>query len=157
MNAMPFEFKRNALYQWVFTSASGPSFVGCTVVRAFALSAPHEHIAIVNAQGQEVGFIENLNALPGPLQLAVQTALTERELKPQILQIHSVSTFSTPSEWAIKTDRGLFTLKLDNEEAIRRLNGHELLITDAQGLPFSIPDKRLLDRRSRQLLERFLS
>lgn len=127
-----------------------------TPVRAFPLAAPREGISLVGTDGHERWWIPQLDALPPDQQTLIDAALAEHEFLPEIQRILSVSTFSTPSTWAVETDRGETRLVLKGEEDIRRLAGTALLIADAQGLQFHIADVRALDRGSRRLLERFL-
>lgn len=127
-----------------------------TPVRAFPLAAPREGISLVGTDGHERWWIPQLDALPADQQALIDAALAEHEFLPEIRRILSVSTFSTPSTWAVETDRGATRLVLKGEEDIRRLSGTALLIADAQGLQFRIADARALDRGSRRLLERFL-
>jgi hypothetical protein len=75
---------------------------------------------------------------------------------PEIRQIVSVGSFSTPSIWNIKTDRGDTQLILQAEEDIRRLPNRALLIMDKHGVSYRIQDRFNLDRTSRKLLDRFL-
>jgi len=56
----------------------------------------------------------------------------------------------------VKTDRGPTSFVLKNEEAIRRLSSSRLLIADAQGVQYLVPDLHALDRASRKLIDRFL-
>jgi hypothetical protein len=67
-----------------------------------------------------------------------------------------VSSFSSPSTWDVETDRGETQIVLRGEEYIRRLGAGALLITDLVGIQFLVPNLQSLDRRSRQLLDRFL-
>ena len=91
----------------------------------------------------------------GPRQL-IEDELAAREFVPEIRRIVSVSTFSTPSTWTVRTDRGMSRFVLKGEEDIRRLRGNGLLITDNHGLTYRVTDMRALDRQSRKLLDRFL-
>ncbi len=152
-----FELFPDAQGRWVCRVAGGELLVGVQVVRAFPLSAPDEAISIVGPDGQEVVFVDRLDALDGECRAALQRALAEREFSPVIQRIREVSTFSTPSTWQVDTDRGPTELVLKVEEDIRRLPGqHRLLITSAHGVVFDIPDRNALDRASRRFLERFL-
>ena len=73
-----------------------------------------------------------------------------------IERLISVSTFSTPTTWSVRTDRGMSSFVLKGEEDIRRLRGNGLLITDSHGVTYRVLDMRALDRMSRRLLDRFL-
>ncbi len=125
-------------------------------VRAFPLTAPGEGVSLVGSDGHERCWIARLSEVPAAQRELIDQALADAEFMPKIRQIRSVSTFSTPSTWAIDTDRGATELVLKGEEDIRRLPGGALLIADAQGLQFAVDDPQALDRHSRKLLERFL-
>ncbi|HUX23989.1 MAG TPA: DUF1854 domain-containing protein, partial [Burkholderiales bacterium] len=110
----------------------------------------------VGPDGHEAGWIECLDQLPAALRQLVEKELARREFVPEILRIHEVSSFATPSTWRIDTDRGETTLILWGEEDIRRLGKSGLLIEDSHGIHFLVRDINKLDRASRRLLDRFL-
>lgn len=151
-----FELARNAHGRLVLTDAAGRRHEGVLPVRAFPLAAPDEGLSLVGSDGRELAWVERLSALPPAVRALVEEELASREFVPVIRRIESVSTFTTPSTWEVDTDRGTTTLLLKGEEDIRRLGGGALLITDAQGLQFRVPDWAALDRHSKRLLERFL-
>ncbi len=127
-----------------------------TVVRAFPLSAPDEGISLVGRDGRERYWIDRLDELDPASREVVATALAERDIMPRIERILSVSTFVTPSEWRVLTDRGETSLTLRAEEDIRRLGRRALLVADRHGVHFRIDDIGRLDAGSRRLLDRFL-
>lgn len=127
-----------------------------TPVRAFPFSAADQGVALIGADGHEKRWIENLAELPDKARQAIEQTLAPREFRPRIQCIESVSTFATPSEWQVMTDRGPTSLTLRGEEDIRRLGQGALLIMDAQGLQFIIDNVAALDRASKRLLDRFL-
>jgi len=127
-----------------------------TPVRAFPFTAADEGLALIGADGHEKRWIAHLADLPAEQRQAVEQVLAPREFRPRIERIERVSTFATPSEWRVRTDRGPATLTLRGEEDIRRLGQGALLIMDAQGLQFLIDDVAALDRASKRLLDRFL-
>jgi Domain of unknown function (DUF1854) len=94
--------------------------------------------------------------LPGDLRTLVQEELALRDFVPEIKRLISVSTFATPSIWAVETDRGDTTFVLKGEDDIRRLGRNALLIAGGQGVQYSVPDMSALDKASRRLHERFL-
>ena len=151
-----FTLTRNPYGQLVFTGADGESHEGVVPVRAFAITAPDEGLALVNAHGKELLWIDRLTNLPeGPRQL-ISEELASREFMPEIRCIRHVSSFATPSTWDVETDRGDAKLVLKGEEDIRRLSLHTLLISDSHGVQFLIRDRQALDKASRKFLERFL-
>ncbi len=78
-------------------------------------------------------------------------------MTPTVLKLLDVSTFSTPSQWTVETDRGTtgFILKEARKTSGGSVKGR-LLIASSHGLHFLVPDRFALDRHSRKLLERFL-
>ncbi|MFC4298773.1 MAG: DUF1854 domain-containing protein [Castellaniella sp.] len=127
-----------------------------TPVRSFPIHAPDESIALVGAQGQELAWIERLDALPADTGRLVDEELAQREFRPEILRIRHASTWATPSHWDVDTDRGPTRLTLKAEEDIRRLTAGALLIADAHGVQFLVRDMMALDKTSRRILDHFL-
>lgn len=128
-----------------------------TPVRAHPISAPDEGISLLGADGHERLWIPRLSALPAAERALVDGELQAREFHPVLQRLVAVSTFSTPSQWTVETDRGLLQFFLKSEEDIRRIGSDgRLLITSSHGLQLQVPDRWALDRASRRLLERFL-
>jgi hypothetical protein len=151
-----FQLQRQASGRLLFTGADGEAHAGVVPVRAFPLAAPDEGISLVSTEGHELAWIEQLQDLPDALRALVQEELALRDFVPEIKRLKSVSTFATPSIWAVETDRGDTTFVLKGEDDIRRLGRNALLIAGGQGVQYSVPDMSALDRASRRLLERFL-
>lgn len=151
-----FKLERQASGQLLFTGAQGEQHAGVVPVRAFPIAAPDEGISLVSTEGREVAWIALLQDLPPAERTLLQDELALRDFVPQILRLKSVSTFATPSIWAVETDRGDTTFVLKGEEDIRRLGRTALMIAGGEGVQYSVPDMSALDRASRKLLERFL-
>ncbi|MFT3666295.1 DUF1854 domain-containing protein [Piscinibacter sp.] len=147
---------RDAHGRLVLHDAEGGLHVGVLPVRAFALSDPGGAISLVGSDGRERLWIASPAAVPAQARALLDEELARREFAPVIERLVDVSTFTTPSTWQVRTDRGDARLVLKGEEDIRRLDGGALLVTDSHGIGYRIPDPRALDRRSRRLLERFL-
>lgn len=156
MNDLNFTLERDPHGLLVLITTDGTRHEGVLPVRAFPLTGPDSGLALVGPDGRERAWIERLAVLPPEPRALIEQELAQREFVPVIERIRSVSTFATPSTWAVDTDRGPTTLVLEAEENIRRLAGSALLITDGQGLLFQVRDRFGLDRASRRLLERFL-
>lgn len=155
--APEFDLQCDAFGHWVLQQPGRPAVRDVQVVGAFPLTAPDEAISVVGPDGHECLFIAHLDQLADPALSTVRQALKERQFSPQIERIRSVSTFATPSNWQVDTDRGPTELLLKGEEDIRRLPGsRRLLITSGHGVVFEIADSAQLDKASRRLLERFL-
>ncbi|WP_077035676.1 DUF1854 domain-containing protein [Pelomonas sp. KK5] len=147
---------RNAFGRLVLVDEQGVEHVGVTPVRAHPISAPDEGVSLVGTDGHELAWIERLSALPVPQRELLESEFAQREFIPTLLRIAKVSTFSTPSQWDVETERGPTQFILKSEEDIRRLAEGRLMITSSHGIQYQVPDRFALDRGSRKLLERFL-
>ena len=152
----PFDLQRDAFGCWVLVLADGMRHSPVTALRAYPVSAPHQGVALMDADGHELLWVPDLSALPPDLQTTLREALDEREFLPQILRLDTVSSLVTPSTWSVQTDRGATQFMLKGEEDIRRLTGTVLLINDANGVQYMIRDLAAMDKHSRKLLDRFL-
>jgi hypothetical protein len=155
MPDVDFVLSRDAFGRLVLTG-HGRHHERVVPVRAFPLAAPGEGVSLVAENGQEVAWIDSLDALAGESRRLIEEELASREFIPVIQRIVSVSSFATPSTWRVETDRGDTAFILRGEEDIRRFGGHELLVADSNGIQFRIRDVQALDRASRRILDRFL-
>jgi hypothetical protein len=147
---------RDASGRLVFTGADGQVYAGVVPVRAFPIAAPDEGVSLVNTEGHEVAWIEQLQDVPAEARNLLQEELALRDFVPEVTRLKSVSSFGTPSVWTVETDRGETSFILRGEEDIRRLGRVGLLIAGSSGVQYSVRDMTALDRASRRLLERFL-
>jgi hypothetical protein len=161
-NAMPhrtpltkFDLSRNAFGKLVLTTPDGQVYTGVMPVRAFPIQLADQCISMIDADGHEVAWINALAEVPQPAQDLIRDALEAREFIPEIQTILSVTSFSTPCTWEVRTDRGDTRFVLRGDEDIRRLGGNTLLVTDSHGIHFLIRDTTTLSRESRKILDRF--
>lgn len=151
-----FELQRDSYGRLVLTAENGDIHTGVTPVRAFPIAAPDEGLSLVNYEGHEVAWIDNITDLPPAIGQLIEAELASREFVPEIERIEAVSSFACPSTWQVVTNRGKTELLLKGEEDIRRLSQSRLLIADSHGIQFLIRDQTQLDRQSKKLLDRFL-
>lgn len=151
-----YQLSRNAFGRLVFTGEDGIAQEGVVPVRAFPIAAADQGIALVDAHGHELAWIEHLAELTDERRALVEAELASREFMPEILRIVSVSSFATPSTWCVETSHGETCFVLKGEEDIRRLASPALLIADSHGIHFLIRDRYALDAHSRKILDRFL-
>ena len=151
-----FSLQRDAYGRLVLSDENGLRHEAVVPVRAFPIAAPDEGISLVLGNGKEVAWIERLDTLPEPARSLLQEELEGREFMPEILDIVSVTSFSTPCTWSVKTDRGDTQFVLRGDEDIRRVGPTVLLVTDSHGIQFKIRDLLLLSKESRKIMDRFL-
>ena len=152
-----FSLERTSFGKLVLTNAVGERFEGVVPVRAFPIQSPDDGISLVSTEGKEVAWVDLLAEVPEPAQGLIRAELATREFMPVIERIVSVTSYSTPCTWAVKTDRGDTEFVLRGDEDIRRIGKeHALLIADAHGIQYLVRDQFALDAHSKRVLDRFL-
>jgi len=152
-----FSLHRDAWGQLVLTDAGGRQTVGVENARAFPISSPEGFIFICDAEGRELMCLEDLSALPADLRAVIEDELAQREFMPVVVGIDKVLAETHPSEWHVETDRGRTTFLMEDSDVdVRRLGPNRLLLVDAHGVRYLIPDVRKLDAPSRRILDRYL-
>ena len=122
----------------------------------FPISAPRHGIALCDAAGGELLWIECLDDLvPGP-RLPLKRRWPSASSSPSSYRVLRISAPAEPSEWDVETNRGRTRFILNSEDDVHRLDHRLAIIKDAQGLRYLIPDLHKLDAASRRFLERFL-
>jgi hypothetical protein len=152
-----FPLQRDAFGKLIWTTAENQRFEGVVPIRAFPIQSPDVGISLVNLDGEEVVWIEELAGVPEPAQSLIRDELATREFMPVISQIVAVASFSTPCTWTVKTDRGDTEFVLRGDEDIRRIGtGGTLLISDSHGIQYLVRDQFAMDAKSKKILDRFL-
>ena len=152
-----FSLERNPFGKLMLTTEQGEVFEGVVPVRAFPVQSPDKGISLVNTEGREVAWVDDLNALPEPTRSLIDEELATREFMPVIESIDAVTSFSTPCTWTVQTDRGPTQFVLRGDEDIRRVGSEgALLVADSHGIQFLIRDHLALSAGSKKILDRFL-
>jgi hypothetical protein len=126
-------------------------------VRAFPIQSPEDGISLVNLDGEEVAWVDQLQLVPASAQALIREELSAREFMPAIQAIVSVTSFSTPCTWTVETDRGTTDFVLRGDEDIRRIGTEGgLLIADSHGIQYLVRDQFALNAHSKKVLDRFL-
>ena len=152
-----FQLERTPFGELVWTGPEGQRVAGVVPVRAFPIQAPQDGISLVDPEGHEVAWFAQLEAIPQTARNLIEEELARREFMPVIQRITAVSGFSTPCTWTVDTDRGRTEFVLRGDEDIRRIgSARALLIADAHGINYLVPDQLALDAYSKRVLDRFL-
>ena len=152
---VPFKLARDAFGVWVLQLTDGSEHTHVVVVRAFPVSHPETGFSILNRQGRELVWVDDIQAIDPAQREALLQAVGEREFMPEIERLERVSGFIAPCTWFVQTNRGPTRLLLKGEEDIRRMSSQTWLVSDAHGVQYLIRDLSRLDRHSRKLLDRF--
>ncbi len=149
--------QRDTFGKLILTTEQDVRFEGVVPVRAFPIQSPEVGISLVNTDGHEVAWIEQLVDVAEPFQSLIRQELATREFMPVIETILSVTSYSTPCTWSVETDRGPTEFVLRGDEDIRRIGTDgTLLVSDSHGIQFLVRDHLALDAHSRKILDRFL-
>lgn len=151
-----FTLSRDSFGHLCLIDDSGQSFSQVLPVRAFPISLPEACIAIVDRDGRELFWLDDLNQVSVINQKIIKDELANREFMPVLTRIEEVSSFATPSTWTVATSRGDTQFVLKGEEDIRRISKDTYLISDNHSVQYLIENIQLLDKHSRRLLDRFL-
>ena len=153
---MTFDLRHDERDGLVLIDAAGQEHRRVRPLRLFPLTDAARWITICDARGQELATIEDPETLPAETRQLLLTELALHEFRPVITRIVSISARTTPSEWQVETDRGSTTVRLGSDDDIRPHGPHGLLIVDAHGVHYFIPDMRKMDAGSRRLLNQVL-
>lgn len=148
-----FGLVRDQWGQLTFISADGQKHSNVAPVALFPISQPNSWISIRLPDGTELACVEDPRTLPADVWKLLKDELARREFVPIIRRIVRVSGNSEPCEWQVETDRGPTRFVLKSEEDVRRIGDHEILILDAHGTRYHIPDLSAVDVKSRRIVE----
>jgi len=153
---MNFQLFTDDFGRLVLVDHTGIEHVDVVLVRAFPISYPQGCIAICDAHGRELVWIDALHELSPAVRQQVEEQFARSEFLPQIRRIIKITTPTEPSEWHIESDRGPTRIQINSEHDVRALDGPRALVTDANGIRYLIPNTEALDAVSKRLLERYL-
>ena len=148
-----FSLVRDQWGQLTFIGADGQKYANVAPVALFPISQPDSWISIRLPDGTELACVEDPCTLPADVWQLLKEDLSRREFVPIIRRIVRVSGNSEPCEWQVETDRGPTRFVLKSEEDVRRIGDHEILILDAHGTRYHIPDLSAVDVKSRRIVE----
>jgi hypothetical protein len=148
-----FGLVRDEWGQLIFIRADGQKYLNVATVALFPISQPDTWISIRLPDGTELACIEDPRTLPADVWQLLKEDLSRREFVPIIRRIVRVSGNMEPCEWQVETDRGPTKFVLKSEEDVRRIGDHEIIILDAHGTRYHIPDLSAVDVKSRRIVE----
>jgi|SoiMethySBSTD1v2_1073268.scaffolds.fasta_scaffold439073_2 hypothetical protein len=148
-----FTLKRDQWGQLEFIAHDGTRHAPIVAVPLFPISVPDSWISIRSASGDELACIEDPKSLEPDVWQLLREELARREFVPVIKRIVRVSGNSEPCEWQVETDRGPTRFVLKSEDDVRRISEIQIVIVDAHGTRYQIPDINAVDAKSRRIVE----
>jgi len=128
-------------------------------LRAMPLTDPDLYISIREQEpgGKDVGLLRNWKRLERESRAIVQAELDRRYLHTVIKRIISAQALFGVAICDFETDRGVRQVTFrDARDNVVYLGESRILLTDAEGNRYDIPDISALDLRSRALLAAIL-
>jgi hypothetical protein len=148
-----FALSRDAWGQLILIDAEGARHLYVVLVPMYPISDAGHWISFVGSDGHEIVCVEDPKELPADVRTVLEEELSRREFVPIIERVTWVSGNSEPCEWRVETDRGPTQFVLKSEEDVRRIGPHQILIVDANGIRYQIPDLRKADAKTRRVVE----
>ena len=127
------------------------------VKRAFPLTRDDCFIVVQDCEGKEIGSLARLDALDQASRQAVEDELERTYFTPRIQRIAKVTVANRVPRWEVETDRGPRAFEIySSRRDVRLLGDGRILVQDADGNRYEIPDYRRLEPASRALVEEMI-
>ena len=131
-----------------------------SVHRCFPFSDPTRFISIrePEADGREIGLIEDLDALPREMRAMLEEQMGLRYFTPKIRRVNSIKEEYGYAYWDVLTDRGAcrFTVRMGGGGNVYSIGPNRYLVNDIDGNRFEIPDLYKLSAREIKQLDLFI-
>ena len=121
---------------------------------AFPLTAPQEMVIIEDVEGGFLGIMKQYGKMDATSLRILEAELELEYYLPRILRIYEIKDQLSLLTWRVETDRGPRQFEVRNRRAdIRWFSDTHVVIQDADGNKYEIPDLSSLDVASRQKVE----
>jgi hypothetical protein len=128
-------------------------FVNVKPVRNFPVQARDQFISLLDEADNEIAILTTVRGLEPSSREALERELEKRYFVPVIQAIHHIEGRFGITRWFVTTDRGERVFDVRERSDVRYYPGRRVIIRDADGNLYEIPDYERLDWRSRILLE----
>ncbi|MCQ2462839.1 MAG: DUF1854 domain-containing protein [Clostridia bacterium] len=122
--------------------------------KLFPKSGGNKYIALLDGDGEQIAVIRDTEGLMPESKKVLEEALEEYYMIPRITRFIEMTTKFKIWLWTAETDHGIIKFEIRNHiSSIKPLYDGRVLIRDANDNRYEIPDYRLLDKKSRKMLE----
>lgn len=119
----------------------------------FPYTAPQDIIVFMDDEGTELGWLVELDRLDAESRQALEAVLQEEYLIPRIERILTAKEEFDIITWQVVTDRGTRTIEIRGRRNIRWIGPGRVLVKDADGNRYEIPNVEQLDPQSRDIVD----
>jgi len=121
--------------------------------RLFPVSGLTRYISLMDAEGNAVCIIKNIDDLLPESRDAIASALGDIYMIPKITKVLNWEGKNGAHVWTAETSRGVAVIEItDSFNNIKRLYDDRVLIKDSSDNRYEIPDLKKLDSRSLRLI-----
>lgn len=131
----------------------GRELVDVRPAPAFPVSEAADYVAFLDSRDREVLLLGHLHRLDEQSRRCLEEELGRVYFVPRITAIYHIEDAHGAARWEVETDRGFRVFDVRDREDVRLLQGRRVLLQDADGNRYEIPDIGELDERSRKLLD----
>ncbi len=128
-------------------------FVNVKPVRNFPIQARDRFISLLDENNNEIAILSTIHGLDPQSFDALEEELSKRYFVPVIQAIHHIEGRFGITRWFVTTDKGERVFDVRERSDVRYYPGRRVVIRDADGNLYEIPDYDQLDPHSRSLLE----
>ena len=123
------------------------------VVRAFPLTMPWRYVILIDENDREVGLLRDLGDLDETSMKVLKDELERVYFIPKIKKIHRIKEEFGVLIWETETDKGPRRFEVTSRRDVKKMGKRRIIVRDADGNLYDIPDYADLDQKSIILLE----
>ncbi len=131
---------------------NGTTYCNIRPVRAFPFTERDKYIVLVKGEDEEIGIIQDLNDCRPEVAEVIREMLEDAYLIPKITRVYDIKVTGLVPVWDVETNRGRRRVELRRRRDVRAV-GTWVLLIDADGNRYEIPDYTQLEPRSRRMVE----
>ncbi len=133
------------------------SYLNCRASRCFPLSGRDRYVALFDGLKGEIGVLEDMRGLDEESRGLVAEMLDRRYFIPVISRVKSIREEFGVVYWSVETSAGPRDFVCRGmRDSLQSLSDARVLVTDADGNRFEIPDYTVLSKSAQAILDRVL-
>ncbi|MBS3733779.1 MAG: DUF1854 domain-containing protein [Phycisphaerae bacterium] len=127
------------------------------ITAAYPLTHPRRLVSLRDADGQEVGLLDNVKDLDADSRQIVRQELDRSYFMPRIMDVVDLREELNVVRWDVQTNKGPRTFLVRNvRRNVRRIGQRRFVIKDVDGNRYEIRDWITLPSAAQKLLEPYL-
>ena len=123
------------------------------VVRAFPLTMPWRCIILIDENDKEIGLLRDVKELDESSMKVLKEELERVYFIPKIKKIRQIKEEFGVLIWETETDKGPRRFEVTSRRDVKKMGKRRIIVRDADGNLYDIPDYARLDQKSMILLE----